>query len=107
MIITNYTIIIDIIIHLQYVIPTFAGIQYIIMQNTPAKVGITSCRCATENALLEAVHAYMALSYNSTHYRQVHRCSCDWFKLATCFFTFYCDPYFLSQVEVLVYSYYL
>ena len=44
--------------HLQDVIPTIAGIQYIAMQNTPAKVGITSCRCATENALLEATCIY-------------------------------------------------
>ena len=34
--------------HLQDLIPSLAGIIYVYMQSTPAKVGIKSCRCARE-----------------------------------------------------------
>ena len=44
--------------HLQDVIPTLAGVFCIAIYCIPAKVGITSCRCATENALLEATCIY-------------------------------------------------
>ena len=31
------------------------------------------------------------------HYR--YKAISNWLKLAACFFTFYCDPYFLSQIQ--------
>ena len=27
----------------------------------------------------------------------------NWFELTTCFLTFYCDPYFLSQIQIFLY----
>ena len=44
---------------------------------------------------------HLALSYNSI--ANAGYISCDWFELVICLLTFYCDPYFLFQILILVY----
>ena len=56
--------------HLQDVIPTLPG-MFCIRIFVPAKVGITSYRCA-EIALFVHAFGFEALSYNSSQYRIVH-----------------------------------
>ena len=37
-------------------------------------------------------------SYRVAHYSYI--AISNWFELTKCFFTFYCDPYFLSQIQI-------
>ena len=53
-----------------------------------------------ENAFIRTciwLHGW-ANSYRLVHYSYIT--ISNWFELTTCFLTFYCDPYFLSQIRI-------
>ena len=58
------------------------------MQNTTAKVGIKSCRCARKRFVSACIWLWVITVANTGYI------SCEWFELVTCLLTFYCDPYF-------------
>ena len=75
-----------------------------------AKVGIKSCRCVRKCFICACIRLPgWANSYRLVHYSYIHR----FFYLDqddysyTCFLTFYCDPYFLSQIQNLYIFYVL
>ena len=63
----------------------------------PAKVGIKSCRCATE---CTCIWLWVITVANTGWCIGI---SCDWFELVTCLLTFCCNPYFLSQILIFMY----